>query len=208
MFMFEPVDIPDLPDDDAVLREIAAMDLDLALARRLYGQAMAEPDADKAAHVTRAYNRVTRSLRQSIALRAKLAQDWESHEVFHGRRRDAAPARPFPLSMAAAPQAPTPVARAEAGRRRAALQQAIQRIIWNERETERLDRPTAAILRERTGDDVCDSAAEAVLAATPIEHLVADVCRRYGLSYNPDWERLPQPPDSWLHPRLELADDG
>ena len=206
MFMFEPVDIPDLPDDDAVLREIAAMDL--ALARRLYGQAMAEPDADKAAHVTRAYNRVTRSLRQSIALRAKLAQDWESHEVFHGRRRDAAPVRPFPLSTAIAPQASTPAARAEAGLRQAALQQAIQRIIWNERETERLDRPAAARLRERIGDEICDSAAEPVLASTPLERRVADVCRRYGLRYNPDWERLPQPPDSWLHPRLELADDG
>eukprot|EP01036_Dinobryon_divergens_P008223 gene8223-10988_t len=70
MFMSVSSDIPDLPDDDVVLREIAAMDL--ALARRLYGQAMAETDADRAADITRAYNRVTRSLRQSIALRVKL----------------------------------------------------------------------------------------------------------------------------------------
>ena len=65
--MYAPGDIPELPEDDAVLREIAAMDL--ALARRLYGQAMAEPDAEAAAGITRAYNRVTRSLRQSIARR-------------------------------------------------------------------------------------------------------------------------------------------
>ena len=45
--MYAPGDIPELPEDDAVLREIAAMDL--ALARRLYGEAMAEPEADKAA---------------------------------------------------------------------------------------------------------------------------------------------------------------
>ena len=84
--MRTPGDIPELPEDDAVLREIAAMDL--ALARRLYGEAMAEPDADKAADITRAYNRVTRSLRQSIALRARLAQGWENHHVNHGRRVD------------------------------------------------------------------------------------------------------------------------
>ena len=41
MFMVQPGDIPDLPDDDAVLREIAAMDLARARAHRLYGQAMA-----------------------------------------------------------------------------------------------------------------------------------------------------------------------
>ena len=73
--MITPGDIPELPEDDTVLREIAAMDL--ALARRLYGEAMAEPEAAKAADITRAYNRVTRSLRQSIALRARLAQGWE-----------------------------------------------------------------------------------------------------------------------------------
>ena len=84
--MSAPVNIPELPEDDAVLREIAAMDL--ALARRLYGEAMAEADAEKAADITRAYNRVTRSLRQSIALRARLAQGWENHHVNHGRRVD------------------------------------------------------------------------------------------------------------------------
>ena len=62
--------------------------MDLALARRLYGEAMAEADAEKAADITRAYNRVTRSLRQSIALRARLAQGWENHHVNHGRRVD------------------------------------------------------------------------------------------------------------------------
>ena len=202
-------DIPELPEDDAVLREIAAMDL--ALARRLYGQAMAEPDAEKAADITRAYNRVTRSLRQSIALRARLAQGWENHHVYHGRRADVAPATPFRTRAEPAPTRPAAsilVARAEAERRRNILQQAIQRIVWNERETERLDRPQAARLRDRIADEVLGGPADPAFAGSPVERLVAAVCRRYGLRYNPDWETLPQPPDAWLFPRMELADDG
>ena len=198
--MYAPGDIPELPEDDAVLREIAAMDL--ALARRLYGEAMAEPEAAKAADITRAYNRVTRSLRQSIALRARLAQGWENHHVYHGRRVDLAAATPTQ------PSASILGTRDEAGRRRAILQQAIQRIVWNERETERLDRPSAARLRDRIADEVIPAAADPALAGRPVEGLVAAVCRRYGLRYNPDWETLPKPPDAWLFPRMELADDG
>ena len=192
--MYAPGDIPELPEDDAVLREIAAMDL--ALARRLYGEAMAEPEADKAAHITRAYNRVTRSLRQSIALRVRLAQGWENHHVYHGRRVDLAAATPFVGVQA------------DASRRRVVLQQAIQRIVWNERETERLDRPSAARLRDRIADEVIPAADDPAFAGRPVEGLVAAVCRRYGLRYNPDWETLPKPPDAWLFPRMEPADDG
>ena len=214
--MYAPGDIPELPDDDAVLREIAAMDL--ALARRLYGEAMAEPEADKAADITRAYNRVTRSLRQSIALRARLAQGWENHHVYHGRRVDLTagggatqlrtPEAPGTLAAAAAAAAGTPKAAGDAARRRVLLQQAIQRIIWNERETERLDRPTAARLRNRLTDELIAAAADPLFAGTPVEQLIADVCRRYGLRYNPDWETLTRPPDTWLYPQMQLADDG
>ena len=207
--MYAPGDIPELPEDDAVLREIAAMDL--ALARRLYGEAMAEPEANKAADITRAYNRVTRSLRQSIALRARLAQGWENHHVYHGRRVDLAAATSFHVPAEPAPTPPsasTPVARAETERRRVILQRAIQRIVWNERETERFDRSSAAGLRDRIADEVIPAAADPALAGRPVEGLVAAVCRRYGLRYNPDWETLPKPPDAWLFPRMELADDG
>ena len=207
--MYAPGDIPELPEDDAVLREIAAMDL--ALARRLYGEAMAEPEAAKAADITRAYNRVTRSLRQSIALRARLAQGWENHHAYHGRCADVASATPFQTRAEPAPTQPAAsvlVARAEAKRRRSLLQQAMQRIVWNERETERLDRPSAARLRDRIADEVIPAAADPALAGRPVEGLVAAVCRRYGLRYNPDWETLPKPPDAWLFPRMELADDG
>lgn len=204
--MGEPGDIPDLPDDDAVLREIAAMDL--ALARRLYGQAIAEPEPAKAADITRAYNRVTRSLRQSIALRARLAQGWENHHVSHGRR-DTIPATPFGVPAGPAPaNAPSAPLRAESDRRRSLLQQAIQKIIWTERETEGLDRPAAAALRDRIAEEVHKGVADPAFASTPVERMVAAVCRRYGLRYNPDWETLPQPPDGWLYPRMELTHDG
>jgi hypothetical protein len=211
--MSAPADIPELPEDDAVLREIAAMDL--ALARRPYGEAMAEADAEKAADITRAYNRVTRSLRQSIALRARLAQGWENHHVNHGRRVDLTAESPtlsylgLAASGLAQPGRPDPAAaRAEADRRRAILQRAVQRIIWNERETERLDRPAAARLRDRLADEALAAVAEPALARAPVERLVRDVCRRYGLRYNPDWESLPKPLESWLFPQMELADDG
>ena len=212
MFMSIPGDIPDLPDDDAVLREIAAMDL--ALARRLYGEAMAEADAGKAADITRSYNRVTRSLRQSIALRARLAQGWENHHVYHGRRVDLTAESPtMAYRKRVQPEATKPVVpdaagRAEADRRRAVLQRAIQRIVWNERETERLDRPQASGLRDRIAEEVTFCAADPAFASSPVERLVVDVCRRFGLRYNPDWDTLAPPPDSWLYPSMELADDG
>ena len=211
--MSAPVDIPELPEDDAVLREIAAMDL--ALARRLYGEAMAEADSEKAADITRAYNRVTRSLRQSIALRARLAQGWENHHVHHGRRVDLTGESPtlsyrgLTAGGLIPPAGPDPAAaRAEADRRRAILQRAVQRIIWNERETERLDRPSAARLRDRLADEALAAVADPALARGPVERLVRGVCRRYGLRYNPDWESLPKPLESWLFPQMELADDG
>ena len=100
------------------------------------------------------------------------------------------------------------MARTDVERRRAILQQAVQRIVWNERETERLDRPSAARLRDRIADEVIPAAADPAFAGRPVEGLVAAVCRRYGLRYNPDWETLPKPPDAWLFPRMELADDG
>ena len=206
--MTAPGDIPDLPDDDAILREIAAMDLDLA--RRFHGAVMAEPDDAKAADLSRAYNRVTRSLRQCLALRAKLVHDRENHRARHTPIGSAFLAKPVakPVEPAPAKPAPSAAAELETNRRRAVLMRALPRIIWNEREAERLDRPQAARLRARIEDEVFEGKADMDPNAVPVEDLIATVCRRHGLRYNPAWETLREPPQFWLYPSLQAADDG
>ncbi len=194
----------DLPDEDAVLREVAAMDL--ALARRFYGEAMAEPDPETAAHLTRAYNRVTRSLRQCLALRAKLAQDWETHAFHHGRREEAEPARPArparPAQPASEPEIPelTRPAPHPTDLRRTRLRHALTAIIWNERETEQFDYRHACVLRNRLDDELDAACGNPDFAADPLEAHVAAICQRYGIRPYPDWPSLKPAPDFWLYP--------
>ena len=145
----------DLPDDDAVLREIAAMDL--ALARKHFAAAMAESDPQVSAELGHAYQRVARSLRQSIALRARLAQDAENHRVAHtpifGRDPVLDAFRRTPQTQPAAPPQP-PAEDARVRTRKTQLRCALQTTIWSEREAgERM----ARLFAPRDHADACDS---------------------------------------------------
>ena len=197
----------DLPDDDAVLREIAAMDL--ALARRHFAAAMAEDDPQISAELGRAYQRVARSLRQSIALRARLAQDAENHRIAHtpvfggdavldAFRRPAQPS-------AAAPQPPAEDPRVRT--RKIQLRCALQTTIWSERETGELDRAAAARLRDRVDEHLWRLRHPADFADRPLDTHVADLCEDLGLTYDPHWPDRPAPPDFWANPSLDAPDD-
>ena len=198
----------DLPDDDAVLREIAAMDL--ALARRHFAAAMAEDDPQISAELGRAYQRVARSLRQSIALRARLAQDAENHRIAHTPIFGVDPVldafrRTAPQQPAAPP--PPPAEDARVRTRKIQLRCALQSTIWSEREAGELDRAAAARLRDRVDEHLWRLRHPADFADRPLDAHVADLCEDLGLTYDPHWPDRPAPPDFWANPSLNAPDD-
>ena len=199
----------DLPDDDAVLREIAAMDL--ALARKHFAAAMAESDPQISAELGHAYQRVARSLRQSIALRARLAQDAENHRVAHtpifGRDPVLDAFRRTPQTQPAAPPQP-PAEDARVRTRKTQLRSALQTTIWSEREAGELDRAAAARLRDRVDEHLWRIRHPADFADRPLDAHVAELCDELDLSYDPHWADRPAPPDFWANPSLEASDDG
>ncbi|MET0271438.1 MAG: hypothetical protein ABW360_00460, partial [Phenylobacterium sp.] len=64
---------PFIDRDEAMLAELA--ELDLALARKVQACAMAAEDPETVGALARSYQRVARSLRQTLALKAKLKRD-------------------------------------------------------------------------------------------------------------------------------------
>lgn len=66
-------DLPELEDLDALLARTARMDF--AFARHVQEKALASDDAQELADLARAYARLTRSLRQNVALLAKQKAD-------------------------------------------------------------------------------------------------------------------------------------
>jgi len=102
---------------EAMLGELAG--LDLSLARHVHACAMATEDPTEVANLARAYQRVARSARQSIALHARLKRERERAE------RDAPP-----------PPSPPKPARDERRieARREAVHAAVCRVAWSEYE--------------------------------------------------------------------------
>jgi hypothetical protein len=116
MFMSEHADITDR--DEAMLAELA--ELDLALAKRVHACAMAAEDPEQVGVLARSYQRVARSLRQTLALKAKLRRDRETD-----RRANPPPAPRYDATRVA--------------RRQDELRVAMRRVIWDETEGERCD---------------------------------------------------------------------
>ena len=64
---------PPLDDDDAIFHRLAQMDL--AWAEKVHAKAMAATETDEINSLGRTYQRAARSLRQTLALKAKLKAD-------------------------------------------------------------------------------------------------------------------------------------
>jgi hypothetical protein len=105
-----------LDRDEAMLAELGEMDL--SLARKLHGAAMAAEDPADIATLARAYQKAARSLRQSVALKAKLKRDLANDARDETNRRDRERSR-------------------QVHHRRSRLNAAVTRLIWNEAENER-----------------------------------------------------------------------
>jgi hypothetical protein len=158
------------PDrDEEMLARLA--EFDLAAAERVHGRLMAAEDTSEIAELGRTYQRIARSLRQTLALKAKLKHDREA--------------------AARAPRAPP--SGAAVSQRLRELRTAVTRVIWNE--TENPDTATfvedmleVALTEEMLSDRVCDEALD--------DHVVR-ICLELDLSPKAAarWRDLPDPPD-------------
>jgi uncharacterized protein (DUF2384 family) len=106
---------PTLDRDEVMLARVA--ELDLSLAEKLHAAAMAAEDPADVADLARAYQKIARSLRQSIALKARLKRD------LAGVARDE--------------MSPAEEARVE--QRAAVIRKAVTRVIFTETEGEAAD---------------------------------------------------------------------
>ena len=170
--MLDATDIADR--DQAMLIELA--ELDLSLARRVHACAMvAEPQA--VGDLARSYQRIARSLRQTLALKARLKRD---------RDREAREA----------PAAVIPRDETRIRAREAEVRLAVQRVIWAERDREDEDEVEHAdylhdLLDERLEQRTRDNA----FGLEPVDEQVFALCVDFSLSLETAarWRDLPDP---------------
>jgi len=161
------------PDrDEEMLARLA--EFDLAAAERVHGRLMAAEEASEIAELGRTYQRIARSLRQTLALKAKLK-----------REREAA-AKDAPKS------APTPSGGVAVARRLREVRQAVTRVIWNE-----VEREDAPFCEESLEELIADEMRGDGFCAEPLDDHVARLCLMLDLSTQgaERWRDLPDPPD-------------
>jgi hypothetical protein len=168
------------PDrDEEMLARLA--EFDLAAAERVHGRLMAAEEASELAELGRTYQRLARSLRQTLALKAKLK-----------REREAA-------AKDAPKDAPAPPGGVAVARRLREVRQAVTRVIWNEAERE-----DAAFYEESLDDVLAVEMLRGSFCAEPLDDHVARICLALDLS--PEgaerWRDLPDPPEE---PRRESS---
>jgi hypothetical protein len=180
---------------EAMLAQLAG--LDLSLARHVHACAVATDDPKEVADLARAYQRIARSVRQSLALHAKLKREREKDE-----RENPPPAPPPP---------PRPARDAvRIAERKAALRDAAQRVVWAEYEDAE-DEDVAGyhfdLIEERLellGRDNAFGlrARGPVWDLEPLEEHIVRFCADMGLppAAARAWRDLPDPPPEALAP--------
>ncbi|HEV7383399.1 MAG TPA: hypothetical protein VGN89_00870 [Phenylobacterium sp.] len=160
--------LPNDISDEEMLARLAACDL--SAAERVHGRLMAAEAASEVAELGRTYQRLARSLRQTLALKAKLK-----------REREAAPKEP-----------PGPPGGVAVARRLRELRQAVTRVIWNEAERE--DAPD---YEDSLDELLTDECLRGSFCVETLDDHVARTCLELGLS--PEgaerWRDLADPPD-------------
>ena len=140
-----------------VLAELS--ELGLSLARELHGRALAAETPEAAADLALAFHRISRSVRQTLALEARLERD----RTRHAREAQAESGRQ---------------AQARVSRRKAQVRAAVERLIWTEAErdedAERLSDAFDDLLEaESLSDGFADE---------PLDAQVARLCAELGLA--------------------------
>ena len=130
----------------------------LTLARALHERALAAETTAEACELGLAFHRISRSLRQTLALEARLERDQRRQD--HEDRAETARQD-----------------QARVYRRRTQVRLAVERVIWNEAEGEEA---------ERLFDDLDDVLEEEVLADgfadSPLDAHIARLCAEFGLA--------------------------
>ena len=177
---------------DEIFAEVA--ELDLALFRHVQARALATEDPDVLNGLVRSCQRLTRSIRQTLAFKARLKRE---------RAQDEA-TRPTPRT----PQVPYDPDRAE--RRAVEVRAAVKRVIYAEHEAEALEREEGCmrdycrgLLEERLEKWIEEDG----FGLEPLDAHVAEACHQLGLSRAPAarWRNLPDPP--WANDPVPWDDD-
>lgn len=151
-----------------ILGELSEFGLDLA--RKLHGQAMAAETPQETADLARAFHSVSRSVRQTLALEAKLARDARRQD---GEDRAAAER----LERNERYEADR-IARAPFEERKSRIGHALQRVIYSEYEDEDEAEALFETVDERLGED----AECAGFLEDAIDDQIERLCKDFGLT--------------------------
>jgi len=169
---------PDMADRHA--RVLARLtELGLALAERTFEDAQAAETPAERIEAVKAFHTVSRSVRQCVALEARLT------------RQQALDAREVERALAAAP--PKKPSGVELHRRINTVRDAVSRVIWHEAE----DDDTANWLEEALEEDISLSCQRDNFCAEPLDDHIARLCLDMGLPEDAalNWRNLPEAPE-------------
>jgi hypothetical protein len=143
-----------------ILAELS--ELGLALARGVQAQALAADDPASAADLSLAFHRVSRSVRQTLALEARLERDRNQKD-----REDRAEA--------------AREAERRVQHRKSQVRMAVERLVWNEAEDDEAERLLAELENLLDEEALSDNFTEA-----PLDVHIARICKELGLAAPPD----------------------
>ncbi len=159
--------------DDEMLARLAARDL--AAAERVHDKLMAAEEASEIAELGRTYQRFARSLRQTLALKARFRRE-QQQDARAANETPPQPARPGGVAVA---------------RRIREVRAGVTRVVWDEVEREErddcLETLEYTIAEECLRDSFC---------AEPLDDHIARICLALDLSPQgaEGWRDLPDPP--------------
>ncbi|TAJ71092.1 MAG: hypothetical protein EPO51_15055 [Phenylobacterium sp.] len=167
---------PDMAERHA--RVLARLtELGLALAERTFEDAEAAETPAERIEAVKAFHTVSRSVRQTVALEAKLTRQ-QAQDLREAER----------IAAATPPRKPSG---ANLARRINAVRDAVTRVIWHEAE----DDDTAAWLEEMLADGMAEGFQRDDFCAEPLDDHIARLCQEMGLSEEAalNWRDLPDP---------------
>ena len=165
-----------------ILGELAAFGLDFA--RKLHGQGMAAETPEETATLARAFHGVARSVRQTLALEARLARDAQRQAR---EDREAAEQQAREERAAAERLAQAPI-----NDRKNRISSALSRAVWSEYEDDE-----AESLFDDVYGRLCDEAETPDFLHQAIDDQIARLCAEFGLAAP---ERRPSPPEPQASP--------
>lgn len=178
---------PDMADRHA--RVLARLtELGLALAEQTFEDAQAAETPAARIESVKAFHTVSRTVRQCVALEARLARQ-QAQDVREAGQTPAAPQKPGGV---------------EVSKRIVAVRDAMTRVIWHEAE----DSDTANWLEEAFEEGLLTGCRSDRFCAEPLDDHIARLCLEMGLPEEAalNWRDLPEPPER-LKPSYDDEDD-